>query len=262
MAAAVVRQSLFGGGGIIAFIKSPSAILGLAACDVPPLAPPPAKAYADDGRAAGSAAASQRLQLALLSAAASAVFGSATAMAQCWAAGAVEEMTDAVALRSTRGRRLLATGSARDPARVEALSVAALGEMLSRRPEEAHSARRKGAQPDADELALHTMLRFIFGDKATLALSHNGTDGEGHNNGALATTANKAEPPPTHVVFEASAAREYLDGRWREGPTQRDVQPLLVGHLDDDELAALAHNAQVCRRLPSAKRRKDSIAGT
>jgi hypothetical protein len=208
--------------------------------------------------AAKAAANSQRVQLAMMSAAFSVLLGCVTSLAHCWAAGAVEDVTDGMALFTQSGRRLLATGSKRDPARLEALSVTSLNEMLARRPEfnalyASGKTRRKqwsGVEPSQEE-TIASMLRMIFGDKASAVL-------DGDADGA----PKKDYAPPARVSFDPTEARDYLLGRRREGPTWPDVQPLVVGHLDDVELKKLAGNAQICRRLPSAKRRKDSITRT
>lgn len=213
--------------------------------------------------AANAAANSQRVQLAMMSAAFSVLLGSVTALAHCWAAGAVEDVTDRMALFTLSGRRFLATGSKQDPARLEALSVASLNEMLARRPEynalyASGKTRRKqwtGLDPSPDD-TLQGMLRMIFGDRASALLG----DADGDADGA--PKKDKEEAPPPRVSFDPTEARDYLSGRWREGPTWADVQPLVVGHLDDAELKKLAANAQICSRLPSAKRRKESITGT
>jgi hypothetical protein len=211
--------------------------------------------------AANAAANSQRVQLAMMSAAFSVLLGSVTALAHCWAAGAVEDVKDGMALFTVRGRRLLATGSKRDPARLEALSVASLNEMLARRPAfDAHYASGKtrckqwtGVEtPDSDD-TLRAMLRMFFGDSLF-------GDEDGDADGP--PKKDKEEAPPPRISFDPKEARDYLNGRWREGPTWADVQPLVVGYLDDVELKKLAANAQICSRLPSAKRRKDSITGT
>ena len=94
------------------------------------------------------------------------------------------------------------------------------------------------------------MLRFLFGAGMK---EHGGDDGEDGAKG-------KADAGPQSVSYDEAAARDYLNGSWLDGPA-RHVQPLIVGHLDPEELNALAHNSQICLRLPSAKQRTDRITG-
>jgi hypothetical protein len=198
-----------------------------------------------------SSMAAHAQQLEMLEAASHAALSAGTQCLQCWFAGLFEEVTDAVALRTLRGRRVLATGSPADPARLEALSIAELGEMLARRPDDERWARRGGLGGAFDADPALQWLRLLFG--AGLKAHGGGDDDEagGHakSDAALA------------VSYDQAAARQYLDGGWLDGPA-RYVQPLIVGHLEPEELHALAHNAQICRRLPSAKRRADRITGT